>query len=66
MLITKSVIIDTSKYLAVRRVLSIIKNRQDGKCHFCGIDFVLGGIIVGCGHPRSYYHKRCARRLNII
>jgi hypothetical protein len=63
---TKSVIIDTSKYWAVRRVLSIIKNRQDGKYHFCGIDFVLGGIIVGCGHPRSYYHKRCARRLNII
>ena len=54
---TKSVIIDTSKYLAVHRVLSIIKNRQDGKCHFCGIDFVLGGIIVGCGHPRSYYHR---------
>jgi hypothetical protein len=63
---TKSVIIDTSKYMAVQRVLSIIKNRQDGKCHFCGIDFVLGGIIVGCGHPRSYYHKRCASRLNII
>ena len=23
----------------------------------CGIDFVLGGIIVGRGHPKSYYHK---------
>ncbi len=63
---TKSVIIDTSKYLAVNRVLSIIKTRQNGKCHFCGIDFVLGDIIIGCGHRRSYYHKRCARRLNII
>ena len=59
---TKSVIIDTSKYLAVNRVLSIIKTRQNGKCHFCGIDFVLGDIIIGCGHRRSYYHKRCARK----
>ena len=63
---TKSVIIDTSNNFSSRRVLSIIRNRQNGKCNFCGNDFVLGDIIVGCGHHRSYYHKRCARRLNII
>ncbi len=63
---TKSVIIDTSNHVVAHRILAIIKNRQNGKCHFCGIDFVSGDIIVSCGHRRSYYHKRCARKLNII
>jgi hypothetical protein len=63
---TKSVVINTSKEFMAHRILSIIKSRQNGKCHFCGIDIVLGDIIVSCGHRRSYYHKGCAIKLNII
>jgi len=63
--LTKSVIIDTAKFTASRAVANI-RIRQNGKCNFCGIDFVRGDIIVSCGHPRSYYHKNCAERLNIV
>lgn len=50
-----------------RRVLTIIKKKQDGKCHYCDLKFTANDIIVSCGtRRRNYYHKTCAERLHII
>lgn len=62
---TKSVVIDTSKFVPPH-VVANIRKRQNGKCNYCSTDFVKGDIIVACGHPRSYYHKTCAEKLKII
>ncbi|HEY7110110.1 MAG TPA: hypothetical protein VH415_11810 [Nitrososphaeraceae archaeon] len=50
-----------------RRILTIIKRKQNGKCHYCAKDFTVDDIIVSCGtRRRNYYHQVCAKRLNII
>lgn len=47
------------------RVLLLIERKQGGKCRFCSIRFTYNDIIIGLGHGRSYYHKKCAEKLNI-
>jgi hypothetical protein len=64
-ILTKSVIIDTSQFMAPH-VVANLRKRQNGKCNFCATDFIKGDIIIGSGHPRSYYHKSCAEKLNIL
>ncbi|MGA7978568.1 MAG: hypothetical protein WB975_15140, partial [Nitrososphaeraceae archaeon] len=59
-------IIDTSNPYTRGRIYSIIKRKQDGRCHFCDIEFTSDDSIVSCGHGRSYYHESCAKRLHII
>ena len=59
---TNSVIIDTSNFFIAERVLSNIRKKQNGKCHFCGIDFVLGDIIVSCGHRRSLLSQEMCQK----
>ena len=52
--------------IIMRRILCIIKRRQDGKCHFCNLLFSKKDVLVSCGYRRNYYHKSCARKLHII
>ena len=48
------------------KVLSIVQARQEGKCYHCGKLIHDNESIVSCGRRKSYYHKSCAQRLNII
>jgi hypothetical protein len=65
-MLTRATIIDLSNPRTSRRVLPIIKERQDGKCHYCHVEFRMSDVLVSCGNPRSYYHKSCAQKLHII
>jgi hypothetical protein len=65
-MLTRAKIIDLSNLHVNHRVLSIIKERQDGKCHYCHVEFRMSDVLVSCDSPRSYYHKSCAQKLHII
>jgi hypothetical protein len=59
-------IIELSDPYMRHKVLSIIQARQEGKCHHCDKLIHDNESIVSCGRRKSYYHKSCAQRLNII
>jgi hypothetical protein len=48
------------------RVGQTIELKQDGKCRFCGKEFVKYEQIVSNGKRKKYYHTECAQKLNII
>ena len=50
-----------------RRMVTIIKVRQNGLCYLCRIKIQDDDIIVSHGHMnRHYYHKECAEKLHIL
>jgi hypothetical protein len=48
------------------RVSQTIDLKQDGKCRYCGKEFVKDEQIVSNGKNKKYYHMECAQKLNII
>jgi hypothetical protein len=59
-------IIDTQNLSIKKRIISIIRTRQNGKCRFCNLPITANDKILSSGHGRNYYHKHCAETLNII
>jgi hypothetical protein len=50
-----------------RRMVTIIKTRQNGLCYLCKLEIRDNDIIVSHDHMnRHYYHKRCAEKLHIL
>jgi len=50
-----------------RRMLSIIKTKQNGLCYLCRMVIHDADTIVSHGHMnRHYYHKGCAEKLHIL
>ena len=47
-------------------VEAYVLRRQNGLCHLCKGKFNRTDMVVSRGHPRTYYHKECAERLNVI
>jgi hypothetical protein len=64
--LVQPIIFSKVRPIIMRRILCIIKRRQDGKCHFCNLLFSKKDVLVSCGYRRNYYHKSCARKLHII
>lgn len=44
----------------------IVEVKQEGLCAFCRERITQNGVIVSCGRPRHYYHKKCAIKINIV
>jgi hypothetical protein len=65
-LLSRPKIIELSDAYIRHRVLSIIQVRQEGRCYQCGTEINDTESIVSCGRRKSYYHKNCPQRLNII
>ena len=59
-------IIELSDSYIKHRVYSIIQARQEGRCYQCGSQISDSESLVSCGRRKSYYHKNCAQKLNII
>jgi 5-methylcytosine-specific restriction endonuclease McrA len=55
-------------YLIIRykRIERNVLKRQNGLCRLCKGEFNRTDMVVSRGHPRSYYHKECAERVNLI
>ena len=50
-----------------RRMVTIIKTRQNGLCYLCKLEIRDNDIIVSHGHMnRRYCLKRCAEKLHIL
>jgi hypothetical protein len=50
-----------------RRMVTIIKTRQNGLCYLCRLEIRDKDVIVSHGHMnRHYYHKGCAEKLHIL
>lgn len=50
-----------------RRMVTIIKTKQNGLCYLCRSEIGDNDIIVSHGHTnRHYYHKGCAEKLHIL
>jgi len=50
-----------------RRMVTIIKTRQNGLCYLCKLEIWDNDIIVSHGHMnRRYYHERRAEKLHIL
>jgi hypothetical protein len=56
------------RHLIIRysRVEEYVIKKQNGLCHLCKREFNRTDMVVSRGHPRTYYHKECAKRLNLI
>jgi len=59
-------IIDLANSFNSSRIFAVIQNKQGGKCHYCGLIILNHETIVSSGIHRSYYHKACALKLNIV
>ncbi len=64
--LVQPIVLSKVRPVIMRRILSIIKIRQDGKCHFCSLLFTKEDILVSRGYRRNYYHISCAKTLHII
>jgi hypothetical protein len=47
-------------------VEAYVLKKQNGLCHLCKRKFNRTDMVVSRGHPRTYYHKECAERINLI
>jgi hypothetical protein len=49
-----------------RRVIDVIRLKQGGVCRFCKETISRDDEVVSSGKNKKYYHKHCAKKLNII
>lgn len=61
-----NVVIDLKNPLTSNRILSNIQRKQNGNCRYCKRKFNPTDIVVSNRNGKTYYHKFCAEKLNII
>jgi hypothetical protein len=48
------------------RVFDVVRLKQGGICRFCNESISKDDEVVSSGKNKKYYHRRCAKKLNII
>ena len=48
------------------RIIKLVELKQNGRCISCKQRITKDHAVVTRGRPRSYYHKYCAIKHNII
>jgi hypothetical protein len=48
------------------RIIKLVELKQNGRCISCKKPITKDHAVVTRGRPRSYYHKDCAIKHNII